>query len=27
MLNLKVANLSGKWDNIVDLIRNYKKAA
>lgn len=27
MLNIKVANLSGKWDNIVDIIRNYKKAA
>lgn len=27
MLNLKVANLSGQWDKIVDLMRNYKKAA
>ena len=27
MLNLKVVNLSGKWDNIVQLMRNYKNAA
>ena len=27
MLNLKVANLSGQWNKIVDLMRNYKKAA
>ena len=27
MLNLKVVNLSGKWDSIVQLMRNYKNAA
>ena len=27
MLNLKVVNLSGKWDSIVHLMRNYKNAA